>query len=247
MSAEPAGLDRPDHRGVRGRRRVVLHDRHRPRLRQRPVPHDAHGPVRRGAPRAGARDPRLRQLRGRLRGRDGHRPAARVHARCSSTPTSSIMAWGATVPMMAARRRHRARRDHHHLGQVGDRRPDHDGQGRHRARARSRPSTSRSTASTTARPASSSSTSTGSAPTPPPTGPGAPGRRLPGRDRGHAVDHPGDRVPVHRRQRPRRRHRRLPGDRACGPSTPSPPSTTCPPGWVTALDLPLIPGVGTIR
>ena len=31
MTQTPAALGRPDHRGVRGGRRVVLHDRHRPR------------------------------------------------------------------------------------------------------------------------------------------------------------------------------------------------------------------------
>ena len=47
--------------------------------------------------------------------------------------------------------------------------------------------------------------------------PGQPERRLPGGDRRHAVDHPGDRVPVHRRQRPGRRRSGLPRHRAAGP------------------------------
>ena len=90
--AEPPALDRPHRRGLRGGRRVVLHDRHRPRVRQRPVPDDADGPVRRGAGRAGARDPRLHQLRGRLRERDGHRPPARVqgHARAPRHPRHGL-------------------------------------------------------------------------------------------------------------------------------------------------------------
>ena len=85
---EPAVVDRPHHRGVRGRRGVVLHHRHRPRVRQRPLPHDPDGPVQRGPPGPGPRDPRLHQLRGRLRGRDGHRHAAGLRPRCSSTPRS---------------------------------------------------------------------------------------------------------------------------------------------------------------
>ena len=75
---EPAELDRA--RSPRRARRAAR--RASPpastRLRQRPVPDDADGPVLGGAPGAGARDPRLHQLRGRLRERDGHRPPARV-------------------------------------------------------------------------------------------------------------------------------------------------------------------------
>ena len=59
---------------------LVLHDGDRSRLRQRPVPVDPGGTVQRGAPGAGPRDPRLHQLHRRLRGRDGHRAAARIHA-----------------------------------------------------------------------------------------------------------------------------------------------------------------------
>ena len=70
-----------------------------------------------------------------------------------------------------ARGGHHARRDHHHLGQVGDARPS-----ARRPRASSRPATSRrcgspSTACTRAKPASSSSTSTASATTPRPDWP----------------------------------------------------------------------------
>ena len=72
-------------------------------------------------------------------------------------------------------------------------------------------------------------------------------RRLPRRDRGHVR-------PSFRRRRSasptalggmlRPRAAWRPG---CARSTPYPPSTTLPPGWVTALDLPLIAGEGTIR
>ncbi len=76
--------------------------------------------------------------------------------------------------------------------------------------------------------------------------PGHPGRRLPGRDRGHAVDHAGDGLPFHRRLGTRRRRGRLPGHRPAGPQCRARRQRPAP-GWATALDLPLIPGAGTIR
>ena len=100
MKINPPNWIRPDHRGVRGGRRVVLHDRHRPGLRQRPLPDDADGPVLRGAHGARVRAPRLHQLRGRLRDRDGHRPPPEFRPLLEN-PDILIMAWGATVPMMA--------------------------------------------------------------------------------------------------------------------------------------------------
>ena len=114
-----------------------------------------------------------------------------------------------------ARGGHRARRDHHHLGQVGDAEPI--------ARP---PRASSSRASVAAIRFTINGIYKGetriqlehvnrigddAAPDWPS---GNAERRLPGRDRGHAVDHPGDRVPVHRRLRPRRRRRRMPGDGA---------------------------------
>ena len=103
-----------------------------PGLRQRPVPADPHGPVQRGAAGARPRDPRLRQLRGGLRGRDGDRAPARVHAppRAHRHPGHVV---GRHHPDDGARRRGRARRDHLDVGEVGHRSPRHHGQGRARA------------------------------------------------------------------------------------------------------------------
>ena len=74
-----------------------------------------------------------------------------------------------------------------------------------------------------------------------------PGRRLPGGDRGHAVDHAGDGLPLHRRLAAATPPPPAAWPPGCAPSMPCRPSTICPPGWATALDLPLIPGAGTIR
>ena len=216
MTQNPPQLDRADHRGVRGGRRVVLHDRHRSRLRQRPLPDDAHGPVlaRCGwCARSRSSTTSTTRATTRTRWASAARPSSRP---LLEHPDILTMAWGATVPMMA-----------HAVGieldeitttwdkwvtdtpittakgvdQPGRGRGDqlHDqrhlqGRDPHPARAR-QPRRHRRRARLAAR---------------------HPGRRLPRRDRGHAVDHPGDGVPLHRRQRPRRRDRRLPGDRAAG-------------------------------
>ena len=45
-----------------------------------------------------------------------------------------VMSWGATVPMIAHAVGDRARRDHHHLGEVGHRQAHQDGQGRDQPR-----------------------------------------------------------------------------------------------------------------
>ena len=120
MTLNPPSWIEPDHRGLPGGRCVLLHHRYRPGIRQRPVPHDPDGPVRRGAPGAGPRDPRLHQLRGGLRGRDGHRPAARVRpaARAHRHPGHVV---GGHGPDDGPCGGHRARRDHHHLGEVDHR------------------------------------------------------------------------------------------------------------------------------
>ena len=154
---EPAELDRADHRGLRGGPVVVLHHRHRPRLRQRPVPDDADGPVLRGPHGAGLGAAGLHQLRGRLRVRDGHRQAARAPA-AAGEPGHPRLRLGRNGSDDRARRGHRTRRDHHHLGQVGDARRDARRPRASSRRATSPPCGSPSTASTTARPASSSST-----------------------------------------------------------------------------------------
>ena len=129
MALNPPSWIEPITEACRSRRCVVLHHRHRPGVRQRPVPDDPDGTVQRGAPGAGARDPRLHQLRGRLRGRDGDRPAARVRpaARAHRHPGHVL---GRHRSDDGPRRGGRARRDHHHLGEVGHRQAHHHGQGR---------------------------------------------------------------------------------------------------------------------
>ena len=57
-----------------------------------------------------------------------------------------------------------------------------------------------------------------------------PGRRLPGGDRRHAVDHAGDRLPLHRRLAAATPPRRAAWPPGCAPSMRCPPSTTCLPG-----------------
>ena len=143
-----------------------------------------------------------------------------------------------------ARRGHHARRDHHHLGQVGDARPSARPPRASSRRATSPPSGSPSTASTRARPASSSSTSTASATTPRPTG-----RRATRTTSTASTSRA-------RRASSRRRRSGSPTVRAATPPPPAawrpgmralnavPAVNDLPPGWVTALDLPLIAGVG---
>ncbi len=157
-----------------------------------------------------------------------------------------VMSWGATVPMMA-----------HAAGVELDEitRPGTSGSPTRRSppprasstRVRWRPSTSPSTASTRESPASAWSTSTGSAPMPRRTGPVAPRTTSTGW-----------------RSRERRRSRRRPPSGSPTVSGRDAAAAGClatglralnavpavndlPPGWATALDLPLIPGAGTIR
>ena len=63
---------------------------------------------------------------------------------------------------------------------------------------------------------------------------------------GSPVDQPGDGVPVLRRLRSRARRGRLPGHRDARAQRRTGRQRAAA-GWVTPLDLPLIPGVGTIR
>ena len=65
------------------------------------------------------RNARLHQLRGRLRVRDGHRHAARAPA-AARDPRDPRLRLGRNGSDDRACRGHRAGRHHHHLGQVGD-------------------------------------------------------------------------------------------------------------------------------
>ena len=171
MHLNPPQLDRADHRGVRAGRIVVLHHRHRPRIRQRPVPDDADGRCAARCARCGRSELLdYTNYEGDYEVEMGIGRRARVHARCWSTPSVLIMAWGATVPMIAHAVGIDARRDHHHLGQVGDPDGAHDGEGRHRARACRRGPVHHQRRFTRARSASNSNTSTASGTTPPRTG-----------------------------------------------------------------------------
>ena len=160
----------------------MLHHRHRPGLRQRPLPDDADGPVRRGAPGAGPRDPRLHQLQGDYEVEMGIGMPPEYTPLLEHTEILA-MSWGGDGADDGPRRRRRARGDHHDLGEVGHRRRHHHGQGRHRTPARWRPSASPSTGSSRASPGSAWSTSTGSAGRRPGLAPGHRERRLPGGDR----------------------------------------------------------------
>ena len=151
------------------------------------------------------------------------------------------MAWGATVPMMA----HAVGIELDEITTTWDKwvtdRQITTAKGVIRP-ARSRRSTSRSTASTTARPASSSSTSTGSAPTPRPTG------RRGSQDDVYRVEIEG--TPSITQETAFRftdgsgRDAAAAGCLATGLRALNavPAVNDLPPGWVTALDLPLIPG-----
>ena len=96
-------------------------------------------------------------------------------------------------------------------------------------------------------PASASSTSTGSGPTPPPTGPGAT------QDDVYRVEIDGSpsitQETAFRFTDGSGRDAAAAGCLATGLRALNavPAVNELPPGWVTALDLPLIPGVGTIR
>ena len=150
MKQTPPNWVDPITAGVRGGRRVLLHDRHRPGLRQRPVPDDADGAVR---PRCDS--VRASELLDYTDYEGDYEDEMGIGRSPEFTPLLEIpdlliMAWGATVPMIA-----------HAVGieldditttwekWVTPTRPQ-DRQGRHRGRATSRRSGSRSTACTTA-------------------------------------------------------------------------------------------------
>ena len=137
MHLNPPNWIEPITAGLRAGGVVVLHHRHRPGLRQRPVPDDADGPVLRGAARCAPPScwttPTTRATTNVEMG-IGREPE---YSPMLENRDVLIFAWGATVPMIAHAAGHHARRDHHHLGQVGDaHRPQHP------RRASSRPATS---------------------------------------------------------------------------------------------------------
>ena len=136
-----------------------------------------------------------------------------------------VMAWGATVPMMAYAVGIELDEITTHVGEVGHRHADHHRQGRHqpgrggrhplhhqRRLQRRDPHPARAREPRRQRRRAR-------------LAPRHPRRRLPGRDRGLTVDHPGDGVPLHRR---RGRDAAAAGCLAtgCGPSTRCRPSTT---------------------
>ena len=168
------------------------------------------------------------------------------HRPLLETPDILVFAWGATVPMIAHAAGIEARRDHHHLGQVGDARPSARRPRASSRRATSPPCGSPSTASTRARPASSSSTSTASATTPRRTG-----RRATENDV-YRVDIEGTpsifQETAFRFTDGSGRDAAAAGCLATGLRALNavPAVNDLPPGWVTPLDLPLIAG-RTIR
>ena len=143
------------------------------------------------------------------------------------------------------RRGHQARRDHHHLGQVGDTRRTHHRQGRHPGRAcgavrftingvyRGETRIQLEHVNRIGHDAAL-------------TGVGQPGRRLPGRDRGHPSIF---QETAFRFTDGSGRDAAAAGCLATGLRALNavPAVNDLPPGWVTPLDLPLIPGHGTIR
>ena len=224
----------------------MLHHRHRPGLRQRPLPDDADGPVRSEvAHGARVRAPRLHQLRGRLRGRDGHRPPARLHA-AAREPRHPDHGVGRDRADDGARRRHRARRDHDHLGQVGDATDRktakgvidaghvaairftingvYKGETRHQLEHVNRIGPTPRPTGRPARPTTSTASTSRAR------------RRSPRRRRSGS--------PTAAAATPPSRAAWPPG---CARSTRCPRSTTCRRAGSPPLDLPLIPGVGTIR
>ena len=119
MHLNPPNWIAAHHRGMRARRILVLHHRHRSRLRERPVSDDADGPVLGGAQGARVRAAGLHQLLGRLRARDGHRQAAGApgDVRDARHPRLRLGRNGSDDRACGG---HHARRDHHHVRQMGD-------------------------------------------------------------------------------------------------------------------------------
>ena len=200
----------------------------------------------RGSQGAGVGAAGLHQLRGRLRVRDGHRQAARAPA-AAGEPRHPGLRLGRNGSDDRARRGHRARRDHHHLGQVGDARRAQDRQGRHPAGQRRRGAVHHQRRLPRARRASSSSTSTGSATTPPRTG-----RRATRTTSTASTSRARPSIfqeTAFRFTDGSGRDAAAAGCLATGLRALNavPAVNDLPPGWVTPLDLPLIAGEGTIR